>query len=499
MKTLTSLALTLLAVAGWAAQASAQTAESLLGRIPEAANFVAVVNNRAILNTPRAVREGWSKMNEIEYLEDAIPIPPTVPLVVMGSQIDPGDLTGNWALGVFSLNQRMSMKQLVDRYGGRVEMFGDWRVAVTPRGYIIEMLDNVYGLMINGSRQDFSRWVKNFTQSRKPLVNEYLKQVVADSKSAHVAVAFDLEDSVEPASLHTRLSLFKSLSGKSPAEVAALEKVLVSLKGLRITVKIGEKAKTTLRIDFKKEIGAAKDLLKPAIMDFVNSMGASIEEFEAGDWKYETNAIVVQADLSDGSLARLMTVALMPMQATDPNVAPSAANVQAEMELIATRRYYRAIALLINDLEKEHKKTSDYTKTAMWHENFAAKINQLPQANVDSAMLQYGYATATNLRTIAQSLRGVPVKVYTAALGLDIRVTASQAGYQRVYYRGWRTVPITGYMASSNSADILLKQGEIIAADALERDKVWSAMGEDRRRIRGLMYEKYKVDFDAVK
>jgi hypothetical protein len=499
MKTLTVLALTLLAATSWTANTLAQNAESLLGRIPEAANFVAVVNNRAILQSPRGVREGWAKKNEMEYLEGAIPIPPTVTLMVMGSQVDAGNLIGNWGLGVFTLNKRMSMKQIAERHGGVVEKFGDWEAASTHHGFIVELLNGVYGLMINGNRQDFARWVKNFGASRKPQVNDYLKQVIADAKSDHVAAAFDLEDTVDPVKLRARLAMLKSLAGKSREEIAGMEKLLASTKGLRISATIGDQSRTVLRIDFKSEIGDSKELLKPCLLELVASMGARLEEFEKAEWQFESRAVVVQADLNDGSFARLMTIALLPMHASDPSVSTTPNGVQSEIELIATRRYYLAIATLLDDLERQNKKASDYTKTSLWTENFAAKIDQLSQANVDPDMVKYAYATATNLRLIAGSLRGVPVKVNAAAAGLDVRVNVAPLGYRRVYYFGWRYVPVYGAMASSNSADVAAKQAAVIAEDSLARDSIWSAMAEDRRRIQRLMYDRYKLTFDAIK
>ncbi len=467
MKTVTSLMLTLLAAAGWMVVARAQTVESMLGRIPETANYVAVVNNQAILQTPRAVREGWSKSHEMEYLEGAIPVPPSVQLVVMGSQMNSGALVGNWGLAVFTLRVPMNMRQIAERQGGQLERFGDWFVAVTPRGYIIELINGVHGLMVNGTRQDFSRWVKNYAASRKPQVNDYLKQVIADSKSEHVAVAIDLEDMVDPAKLQGRLSLLKSLSGKSAEQVESLKNLLASIKGLRITVKIGDRARTTLRLDFNKEIGDQRDLLKPALVDLVRSMGASIPEFERANWQYESRAAMIQADLSDGSLARLMTVALLPMHANDPPRTATEAGLQQELELVATRRYYRAIVQLLDDIERQSKNATNYTSTALWHENFAAKMDQLPQVNVDPDMVSFGYDVATGLRSIAGSLRGVPIKVNAAAAGLDVRAYAVPLGYRRVYYRGWRLVPYYGAAVGSNSADVAAKQAEAIASDKL--------------------------------
>jgi hypothetical protein len=485
MKTIIRFAV-LAAVLSGTTTASAQTVEGLLGRIPESANFVAVVNNRAILQTPRATREGWSKLREFEYLSGAIPVPPSVPLVVMGSQIEAGDLTGKWAAAAFVMSQPQPMKTIAERNGGRVETMNGYPVAITPRfGYMVQLVDNVYGLMSGAGRQEFSRWVKSKGNSRKPAVNDYLKQVATDARDFHVSVAVDLDDLIDPAALHARLATLKSLVGRSNEEIAALEKLLAGAKGLRINLKVGDSARTYLRLDFKGDIGNLRDLLKPTMDELVGTLGIAIEEFDKADWSFESKAAVLAADLSDVSLARLMTLALMPMNAMDAAPVGSGA---AEIQLIATRRYYRAIAALLDDLQKQNKKAVDYAKTAVWHETFAARIDQLPQASVDPDMLKYGYNVASKLRILGASLKGVPVKTTAALAGYNVQVAVVPTSRFRF-----------GIIATDNSAEVLARQAQIIAKDEIERDKVWSQLDEDRRQIRKLMAEKFKTDFDAVK
>lgn len=482
------------AILGTFTTASAQTVEGLLGRVPESANFVVVVNNRALLQTPRATREGWSKMREFEYLAGAIPVPSSVPLAVMGSQIESGELTGSWSLAVFVCNKRIPLKDLAEREGGRVETMLDNPVAVTPRyGYMIQLVDDVYGAMFSASRQEFSRWVKTRGKAKTPAVNDYLKQVVGDSKGVHVAIAVDLDELVDPGALRGRLGTLKCLAGKSKEEIDNLQKLIAGIQGVRITVKVGDTSRTAIRLDFAQDIGACRDLLKPCMDEMVAGAGATIPEFEKAKWKCENKSAIVEADLPDGSLARLMTIALMPMHATES--APVGATAE-EVQLISTRRYYRAVVTLLNDIRKQTETATDYKKTAMWHENFAARIDQLPQDGVDPYMTKFGYNCANRLRTIGASLKGVPVKHSVALAGLDIRVGAVPTGVFRTgrgLAQGW------GGYAVSNSAQVLEKQAQAIADDELARNKVWDELDADRRQIRQTMLQKFNVDFDGIK
>src|SRR5262249_60538981 len=166
---------------------------------------------------------------------------------------------------------------------------------------------------------------------------------LGDVKDNHVAIAVDLDDLMDPAAVRARLALLKCLSGRSKEEVASLEKLFAGIKGLRIVAKIGETTRTSLYLDFADEIGSAAELLKPCIDEIVAMAGATIPEFEKATWKVTGKSATVQANLSDGSLARLMTMALMPMHATE---AAPVGSTSEEFQLIATRRYYRAIVVL---------------------------------------------------------------------------------------------------------------------------------------------------------
>ena len=79
--------------------------------------------------------------------------------------------------------------------------------------------------------------------------------------------------------------------------------------------------------------------------------------------------------------------------------------------MAATERYYNAVQQLLDDLRRKVKKSDDYKKTALWHETYAKEIAQLPRQSVDEEMLRYGATVSSQVWALANSLRGVPLKV----------------------------------------------------------------------------------------
>ena len=83
-----SLATLLLTSAALSAQGP--TPPDLLKSLPGPFNTLAVVNVEAILKSPRAVKEGWDKIDKTAYLAGAIPIHPAVERIVATTEFTPG-------------------------------------------------------------------------------------------------------------------------------------------------------------------------------------------------------------------------------------------------------------------------------------------------------------------------------------------------------------------------------------------------------------------------
>ena len=77
-----------------------------------------------------------------------------------------------------------------------------------------------------------------------------------------------------------------------------------------------------------------------------------------------------------------------------------AEDAEVEVTVSATRRYYEAVKTIIYELKYYDRTEIKHTwsKSAMWHEQYAKKIDQLPLAGVDPEMLEYGSAVSAKLR-----------------------------------------------------------------------------------------------------
>jgi hypothetical protein len=179
----------------------------------------------------------------------------------------------------------------------------------------------------------------------------------------------------------------------------------------------------------------------------------------------------------------------------------AAATGPAKPTLNASRNYYNAVNQILDDLEAMARKGKNYNKTAVWHDNFAKKIDQLSIRSVDPQILNYGAAVASNLRALAVSLRGVPVSVNRLERSVTYNVQYQPGGYRPYNDSIWSSV---GYQpewvnVETNQAEIRGKQAEAIEAGAKQREEIWQIISSDRQQIRLKMQETFGRDFDTVK
>jgi hypothetical protein len=158
----------------------------------------------------------------------------------------------------------------------------------------------------------------------------------------------------------------------------------------------------------------------------------------------------------------------------------------------------------IDDLEKARGRASNYARTAQWHTNFADRIDRLPTAGVDPALVKYASDISGRLRALAASLRGTAVQVNA----LDRSVVYNVEQHQ-VYQNGfdwWWGGARTAYgpytygqpvetTVTSNLEEVRGKQAEVVQASEPDRTQVWNLILEDRAQLEREMVGKFGADF----
>jgi hypothetical protein len=484
----------------------------LLKRVPEWANALTVVRLKALLESPRGVREGWAAKYELGYLDGAVRIPPSVKTMVLATQFQVHDSVAATTVGVALLNKNRSLalRNLASREGGEIETVANHPVVLTSRNsYVVELEPGLMGGMHPANRQELARWIRFADRNQDPVLSPYLRNAVSAGRGAPIQMAIDLEDIVDPKAVHLWLPNCKVLKGnKAPCD--ALEELIKGLRGARFAVRVGETTTAEVRLDFSKPVGSHADYIKDLFLESLDEIGAALDDFRNSQVRTEAEGktVVLKTDLSNDELRLIMSLIQIPSTDADPEAAPSAPpspgakGSGAKADPVATQRYYDAVQRLLNDLKRKTKKAEDYVKTAVWHETYARRINQLPRQGVDEEMLAYGLSVSSKLWALANSLRGVPLKV-------DLLQSQKYVYTPPTIYFGRRgpinfLSPLNYGVAAptytdTNIPEMTAKQQEAVAQGESDRENIWKTLDQEKYRIRRRMAEKYGPSFSPSK
>lgn len=478
------------AVLATASATRADDLADLIKRVPGDMNTVAVINVREINKSPRAIKEKWHENHETEYMAGAIAVPAWVPVVVIGADLHPGALAAGRSAALFPADVSVSSESIAKRENGTVQSTGDWNIVLSPRrGYMAVLASGIVGVSNSMPRQDFVRWVRASRKPERPAISTFLQDTVNAHKTDQVLIATDLQDLFDPTSV--RIALQQSGVVAGDASLDSLVNVLASARGLVFSAKIDDKSHATLRIEFgypMADFAASFNKLWPKALE---NSGLDIEEFKKAEARPDGKAMVLTADLADGSLRRILSLIYAPGDAVGSKE-ENAIKTPAESAVLASSlRYYKAVNSALDDLRAQGgAKGKDYTKSAVFFDAAANKIEKLNIKNVDPALLQYGASVAGKMHAMAGSLRGVKMQLEAYDNYKSTTWVTSGGGWR---WGGGST------SLSTNVEELNTKQAELVAQLEPERAKLWGTLEGDRSTIRREMLDKYKIDFDQYK
>lgn len=480
--------------------ARADDLADLIKRVPGEMNTVAVINVREINKSPRAVREKWKEHQEAEYLAGALAVPSWVTVVVIGAEIHPGDLSGGRSIELIPVENSASSTTIAKRENGVVQTVDDLTLVLSPkRGYFGFPAAGIVGVSSTMARQEFARWVRGARKPDKPAISQYLQDAVAANKDSHVIVAIDLKDCLDPTAVRSAIQL----SGVVPkeSEVDSLVNIFNGTRGLVFTCKIEEKTKAELRFEF----GIPMADFLPAMLRLwpkaLAAAGLDIDELKTATPKAEGKSVVFTTELSDTALRRMLSIVSAPGgDSLDSETSPKLSSPKEAANLSASLRYYKAVNSALDDLKAQgDAKGKNYSRSAIFFDNYAARIEKLSILEVDPLLVQYGNSVASKLRAMAGSLKGLQVQLDAYD---HYKVTTSVSSGGGGGYIGRRGFGVGGggsVAMSTNVQELSTKQAELVAKLEPERAKIWGVLESDRSSIRKEMLDKYKIDFEQYK
>ena len=294
-------------------------------------------------------------------------------------------------------------------------------MARTSSGALVaEIVPGVTGLIRPGFRQEMARWIARCERKDNPAPAAYFTEAIRD-ESHQIVMAFDTRDMFGPKLVHARLARMQSMVGIA-AHLDTLSKLFEQLRGVRLQIRIENKSAVRLSLDSGADVPQGVHVFFRLILtEFFGDAEAYIEELEAAKVEVAGRSVTFAMDLSDSSLRRVLSLLISPAppapeadQTPTPSIPKQALAQPPEQRGRVpqqTRLTLRPSIQSLSDLEMMNRKAKDYAKTATWHDNFARKMDQLPMHGVDQELLEYGADVASKLRSLAASLRGVPLQM----------------------------------------------------------------------------------------
>jgi hypothetical protein len=309
-------------------------------------------------------------------------------------------------------------------------------------------------------------------------------------------LAVDLKDIVDPKAVRLWLKNSKRMQGYQSSYDPLFE-LVKGMKGVRFTARVQDTTTGEVFLDFSKSVEDRANAVKELFLESLDEMGAAIDEFRDSKIRIEADGktVVLKTELTDATLRQILSLIQMPsIPASPEDSGASPTTPGGKPDLAATEHYFNSIQQLLDDLRKKRKKTEDYNKTALWHKTYAKKIAQLPRQGVDEEMLQYGSTVSSQLWALANSLRGVPLKVDMLQGEMYYYTPPT------IYFgRPWGSYFPSSTDTDTNIPEITAKQQEAISQGESERQQVWKSLDQEKFKIRRRMSEKFKTEFGLPK
>ncbi len=473
---------------------AADELDAMLARVPGEANTLTIVYLDALQKTPVALREGWAKRREVEWLAGTISMPPTGKLAVVATQFNPGSMKNTWELSQIEFDKVFNMYEVGKREGMDVEFINGQKSVRSRRDfYASEVTRFNMGVYSPAKRQDVARWLKFAKENKKPVVSEYLRSATTeDTRGAHIVMALDVTDHPSPSGVRQRLLTANALKDKQ-VNLDTLAKFITGIKGVRLAVVADSGFTGELRLDFSDSVEPFSPYLVPLLTEVLDDFGLAPEHLNSWKARMKGTAVTLEGKLSEEDVKKYLALVLPPNPALDIETPAEGGDQKA----LASQRYFRVVNSLVDNLKKTRKRYEELSTAAsanaptaykladnaVAHDNCAKKIEQLPILDVDEDLVKYALDVSARLRAMAESLRGVKIQDNV----LESYRQSSAYGY-RGYGGGY-------YEYYTNAPEIRAKKAENAAGSQNDRLKIWAQIDDDTAAMRVKMTERYKIEF----
>jgi hypothetical protein len=484
-----------------ATSAFAASFKENLARVPGDANVLILINAGKARQSAFAQRLRRDDP-AATHLDQSILSAPNVDLVVTAARLDMESRTPLWELGVISTKEAIRMPKLATFLGGTMDTLDDLPAIRLPiNAYIVQLAPRLAAVRAPGDRQSTSRWIRQTKIPGETALPEYLKEmaVFPETVGTEVIMAIDLDDVIGFAKAREYLSRSKAVAGKQ-VDIDELSRLLASIRGTTLGVRIVDAPVGKLRIDFGQDASALAPVAKPLILEILANLGATIDEFE--DWTAEVKGktMYLGGTFSINGLRRVLSLAEPPLPPLeDQSVAQAkktppqdrtgevTSSSEASDTAVASLKYFKAVSDILDDVGPRRKRGDrGPTQYGLWLNRYARKIDKLSILNVDKDLLNYGMNVSGSLRQVSSQYQNVGVQASVQSTDRASNYYPMAVGYYGQTY---------GYYEPHGLSDrkIAMKEGTAQAVGS--GMTVFDQLDDATIQIRRLMTERYGLEF----
>ena len=447
--------------------------------LPKISNAVTVVRIKQLLASPWALAEGEAARREQLYELGEAVIPPWVDSVTISSLLRPSE--EGTAIKAIVADLRADAPVLPRQDAPDVD-FGDAAVLETKRDAIF--VGRAGGRVVGwspASRTEFVHWVDGSFANG---LSSPLRTMIGHEEP-EVVLGLDLKGLVSRAAAQARLA---SDAQFDDALDRAVE-LLVDAKSVSCTVNATDTLECTITIfgsGNRAYVESDATILKSLFLAILGDTGYSLPEFDNFDAIAGRHSCIMTGVLSDDSLTALTSLGVPKLPRGDQlfgeEKKTDARRERREKRTSPLDDFNRA-ATMIESLDRRQRRAKDPSSVASWCDRTAGELDDLSVATADETVSGFASRSASSLRAIGSSLRGLKAKLNAEqeSVTYDVRVNP-----------GWSSVNIwggVGYRPPSARVDTNLRevrerQARMARESADDRESIWNSVQEDIARTR---------------
>lgn len=371
--------------------------QQLVTRVPPTANAIAILNEDRVRSSPFATGGNLGA--------DIMALPADIQLYLLASEMDFEFMQPVWEIGVAYVPGSLSMKEVAERSGGRLDRLAGSDAVERPNdSYVVSFGPRVVGAISPANRQNVIRWVREAKIRKASELSPYLAAAVdaAGDTENNLVVAFNLAGLLAPEEVSFALQSSKALADAG-ADVDQAAKIVASIEGVRLEVELKAAPQGELWLNFTEDPAPLMSFAKPLLVEILTKRGAQLKAIPSWKVRAEPNAIVMEGQLAPGGLRRVYSLLSGPVGPLSKPAKeyPTAENAMGQASL----DYFQAVTGYLNDLFFDGERPQNMYQISVWVDRYARKIEALDSSQVDPDLKSYAANVVTLLNEIGSVVK----------------------------------------------------------------------------------------------